>query len=94
MLTRVEVARAAVHAAAVTVDEPRATTTPRPWRPRRPDRGGAGRAPGHGKACIQVHGGMGFTWEVDAHLFLKRAMVLDVALAPTEAALDHLAAAL
>ena len=27
--------------------------------------------------CIQVHGGMGFTWEVDAHLYLKRAFVLD-----------------
>lgn len=27
------------------------------------------------KTCIQVHGGMGFTWEVDAHLHLKRATV-------------------
>jgi alkylation response protein AidB-like acyl-CoA dehydrogenase len=45
-------------------------------------------------ANIQVHGGMGYTWELDAHLFLKRAMVLDVALRPTETALDHLAAAL
>jgi alkylation response protein AidB-like acyl-CoA dehydrogenase len=26
--------------------------------------------------CIQIHGGMGFTAEVDAHLFLKRAHVL------------------
>jgi len=25
------------------------------------------------KACIQVHGAIGFTWEHDAHLFLKRA---------------------
>ncbi|WP_165774259.1 acyl-CoA dehydrogenase family protein [Mycolicibacterium sphagni] len=24
-------------------------------------------------ACIQVHGGMGFTWEHDAHLYLRRA---------------------
>jgi alkylation response protein AidB-like acyl-CoA dehydrogenase len=30
----------------------------------------------NGKACIQVHGGMGFTWEVPAHLYLKRAAVL------------------
>jgi alkylation response protein AidB-like acyl-CoA dehydrogenase len=22
---------------------------------------------------VQIHGGMGFTWEHDAHLFLKRA---------------------
>ncbi len=28
------------------------------------------------KTAIQVHGGMGFTWEVDAHLYLKRATVL------------------
>ena len=25
------------------------------------------------KDCIQVHGGIGFTWEHDAHLFLRRA---------------------
>jgi alkylation response protein AidB-like acyl-CoA dehydrogenase len=24
------------------------------------------------KECIQTHGGMGFTWEVDAHLFYRR----------------------
>ena len=29
------------------------------------------------KACIQVHGGMGFTWEVDAQRYWKRASVLD-----------------
>jgi alkylation response protein AidB-like acyl-CoA dehydrogenase len=25
--------------------------------------------------CIQLHGGIGFTWEHDAHLYLKRAML-------------------
>lgn len=25
--------------------------------------------------CLQVHGGMGFTWEADVHLHLKRAWV-------------------
>ncbi|MEL7209061.1 MAG: acyl-CoA dehydrogenase family protein, partial [Actinomycetota bacterium] len=34
-------------------------------------------AAANGKSCIQVHGGMGFTAEVDAHLYLKRALVLD-----------------
>ena len=29
------------------------------------------------KTAIQVHGGMGYTWEVDAHLHLKRAWSLD-----------------
>ena len=28
------------------------------------------------KAAIQVHGGMGFTWEVPLHLYLKRAWLL------------------
>ena len=31
----------------------------------------------NGKTATQVHGGMGFTWEVDVHLYLKRAWVLD-----------------
>jgi alkylation response protein AidB-like acyl-CoA dehydrogenase len=28
------------------------------------------------RAAIQVHGGMGFTWEVPLHLHLKRSLVL------------------
>lgn len=28
------------------------------------------------RAAIQVHGAMGYSWEVDVHLFLKRAMAL------------------
>ena len=31
----------------------------------------------NGKSSIQVHGGIGFTWEVDAQRFWKRAVVLD-----------------
>ena len=30
----------------------------------------------NGRSCIQVHGGMGFTWEVPAHLAYKRSRVL------------------
>ncbi|MCP4907414.1 MAG: acyl-CoA/acyl-ACP dehydrogenase [bacterium] len=33
------------------------------------------------RACIQVHGGMGFTWENPSHLYLKRAWVLENTLA-------------
>jgi alkylation response protein AidB-like acyl-CoA dehydrogenase len=34
---------------------------------------------------IQVHGGIGFTWEHDAHLFLRRALVLNAVLgSPTD----------
>jgi alkylation response protein AidB-like acyl-CoA dehydrogenase len=29
------------------------------------------------KTCIQVHGGMGFTWEMLPHYLLKRAWVLE-----------------
>ena len=29
------------------------------------------------RACIQVHGGMGYTWEVPAHYYLKRSWVLE-----------------
>jgi len=33
----------------------------------------------NGRTCVQVHGGMGFTWEVLAHLYLKRAWLLQTA---------------
>ena len=74
MLVRTEVARVAVQAAAVTIVQP--------------DVGDALAAAlgaklladeaalANGKSCIQVHGGMGFTWEVPAHLAFKRARVL------------------
>jgi alkylation response protein AidB-like acyl-CoA dehydrogenase len=32
-----------------------------------------------GNRAIQVHGGMGFTWENDAHLFYRRAKASEVA---------------
>jgi alkylation response protein AidB-like acyl-CoA dehydrogenase len=78
MLVRAEVARAAVQAAAVTVDQPEVGDAVR---------AAAGAAllaaeaaVANGKTCIQVHGGMGFTWEVPAHLYLMRARVLGAAL--------------
>ena len=37
------------------------------------------------KDCIQVHGGIGFTWEHDAHLYLKRATTTRQLLGPTSA---------
>jgi alkylation response protein AidB-like acyl-CoA dehydrogenase len=33
------------------------------------------------EACIQAHGGIGFTWEYDLHLFLRRAKVTQAAFA-------------
>jgi alkylation response protein AidB-like acyl-CoA dehydrogenase len=74
MLVRAELARAAVHAAAVTVGDPSVGD---------PDRAVAGAkvladeaALQNTRTAIQVHGGMGFTWEVPLHLFLKRATLL------------------
>jgi alkylation response protein AidB-like acyl-CoA dehydrogenase len=37
---------------------------------------------------IQVHGGIGFTWEHDAHLYLRRASVIAAVLPPLPAAAD------
>jgi alkylation response protein AidB-like acyl-CoA dehydrogenase len=74
MMVRAEVARAAVYAGAVTLDDPEvgdvrvAVATAKLM---------ADEAAGaNAKDNVQVHGGMGFTWEADAHLYLKRAWVL------------------
>jgi alkylation response protein AidB-like acyl-CoA dehydrogenase len=75
MKVRAEVARAAVDAAAVVFDDPGVGDVDRAAAAAKVVAGDAAIA--NAKACIQVHGGMGFTWEVDAHLFLKRAWVLD-----------------
>jgi alkylation response protein AidB-like acyl-CoA dehydrogenase len=45
------------------------------------------------KDCIQVLGGIGYTWEHDAHLYLKRATALHSLLPPPAAARARLAAA-
>ena len=37
------------------------------------------------KDCIQILGGIGFTWEHDAHLYLRRAVALRQSLGPTSA---------
>jgi len=41
---------------------------------------------------VQNHGGMGFTWECDAHLYVKRARAFDTTLGPRRAQLDALVA--
>ncbi|WP_067650702.1 acyl-CoA dehydrogenase [Nocardia harenae] len=42
---------------------------------------------------IQIHGGIGFTWEHDCHLFLRRAQALRALFGDPAAALDSIAAA-
>ena len=46
------------------------------WRPRRPPPLALDDAVDNAKDCIQVLGGIGFTWEHDAHLYLRRALAL------------------
>lgn len=79
-LVRIDLARAAVLVAALTIDDPAAGD---------PDAADAAvsvakiladdAATAGGRTCVQVHGGMGFTWEVLAHLYLKRAWLLATA---------------
>ncbi len=45
------------------------------------------------EGCIQLHGGIGFTWEHDLHLFLRRAKVLQTALKPDDARISTLLSA-
>jgi alkylation response protein AidB-like acyl-CoA dehydrogenase len=98
MLVRAEVARAALHAAACLVDEPDVTASEADAADcsagellERAVRGAKlladEAAIGNARAAIQVHGGMGFTWEVPLHLHLKRARVLSTTFGtPTEQA--------
>jgi alkylation response protein AidB-like acyl-CoA dehydrogenase len=104
MLVRAEVARAAVHAAACLADAPDvlaaeaegAGHTPAAWM----QRAVAGAklladeaAITNARAAIQVHGGMGYTWEVPLHLHLKRSRVLATTFG-TKGELSSLVAAL
>lgn len=76
MLTRTEVARAAVYAAGVTRDGRGDGSSTASTAAAAKILAGDG-ALFCAKTCIQVHGGMGFTWEVDAQRYWKRACVLD-----------------
>ncbi|MCB0996009.1 MAG: acyl-CoA/acyl-ACP dehydrogenase [Acidimicrobiales bacterium] len=74
MIGSVEVCRAAVYMAGVCLDVPEVGDATRAASVARLL---ADETSSHcGKDCVQVHGGMGYTWEVDAHLYLKRAWAL------------------
>jgi alkylation response protein AidB-like acyl-CoA dehydrogenase len=100
MLVRAEVARAAVHAAACLADAPDVTReeaeTARCESRQLLTRSVTGAkllsdeaALANARASIQVHGGMGFTWEVPLHLHLKRARVLSTSFGtPAELSAD------
>lgn len=92
MAVRAEIARAAADAAAVTLDDPEVGDIARVGSGARLLAAEA--ALKNAKSSMQVHGGMGFTWEVDVHLFLKRAWVLNTAFGSPTAHADALAATL
>lgn len=91
-LVRVDLARAQTLVAALTIEDPEAG-----------DPGAAvsaakiladDAATTGGRCCVQVHGGMGFTWEVPAHLYLKRAWVLETCFGRSDEHTARLAEAL
>jgi alkylation response protein AidB-like acyl-CoA dehydrogenase len=89
---RSEVARAAVYAAAVTLDDPMVGDPARAAASAKLLAGEA--AVANAKVATQVHGGMGFTWEVDVHLYLKRAWLLNTVFGTPEQHADAIAAVL
>ena len=75
MFVRQEIARAAVYAAGATLDDPAVGSIPRAVSSAKIMASEA--ALQNAGTCIQIHGGMGYTWEVPAHYFLKRARVFE-----------------
>ena len=92
MLVRAEVARAAVYAAGAHLDDPESVDLDRAVAGAKVLAGEA--AIVNGKSATQVFGGMGFTWEVDVHLYLKRAWVLDTHFGSVDESSDRIAALL
>lgn len=75
MFVRLEVARAAVYAAGATLDTPEVGSVERAVRVAKLKAADA--AICNARACVQVHGGMGYTWDIPAHFYLKRAFALE-----------------
>jgi alkylation response protein AidB-like acyl-CoA dehydrogenase len=88
MLVKAEVARSAVYAAACAVDGASSDDALRAASVAKVMAGEA--ALFCGKTGIQVHGGMGVTWDVDAQRYWKRAVALDNSFG----IIDHHAAAI
>lgn len=84
MHVRAELARAAVYAAGATCDDAAIGDAARAVSSARVVAGEA--ALKNARMCVQIYGGMGFTWEMPPHYFLKRALVLEHAFGTTD---DH-----
>ncbi len=92
MAVRTEVARAAVYNAGAHLDVADVAGLSRSVSVAKALAGEA--AIRNGKDATQVHGGMGYTWEVDVHLWLKRAWVLDTHFGSHEHHFEQVAATL
>jgi len=90
MAVRAEVARSITTWAAIALrdDEPDAARTVREAKALAGDA-----ALANASDNVQNHGGMGYTWEADAHLYLKRAWLLEHQFGSRAAQLDALAVA-
>ena len=77
MFARQELARAAAYAAAATLDQPEVGDVERAVSTAKLITGEA--AMKNARACIQIHGGMGYTWDIPAHYYFKRTWVLESA---------------
>lgn len=71
--TRIEFARPVVHAAAIQIGQQDIFSRARVSHAKLAALGAAEQA---ARAAIQVHGAMGYSWEVDAHFYLKRSLAL------------------
>lgn len=84
MFVSQEVSRAAVYAAGATIDDPLVGDVERAVSTAKCIAGE--NAKKNCRSCIQVHGGMGYTWEVPAHYYLKRTWVFESLFGTSE---DH-----
>jgi len=87
---RQELARAAVYAAAGTLDHPEVGDVATAVAASKLIAGES--AMKNARTCVQVHGGMGYTWEVPVHFFLKRTWVLESTFGTVDEHADEIAA--
>ena len=92
MHVRAQIASVAVHGAAVTLDFPEVGSGERAVSSAKILADEAANL--NAKAGIQVHGGMGFTWEVVMHYYLKRGWVHQTQFGDIDTHTDALAAIL
>ena len=87
---RQELARASVYTAAGTLDHPEIGDVSSAVAQAKLIAGDG--AMKNARTCVQVHGGMGYTWEVPVHYYLKRTWVLETSFGSVDEHADQIAA--